>query len=141
MNNSNTIKLLFMFIFFVGCINFNSDSDSDSDDCDDISTCLLSRPSFGELDITLTINNENPTVDVVIYRGNYENRDTVQQFTASGTFYSIDLDFGTYSATALYKVGADSILAVDGDEISLDSETKCRETCWDVTDGKIDLTL
>ena len=126
-------------IFLFSCVNYFADSDDE--DCDDTSSCQLEKPKMGTLDITLTINSENQSVLVKIFNGNYENNDLVESFTAIGTEYSVDLEIGDYSVTALYKQGVDSILAVDGDEIEISSEVKCNNTCWEVSNAEVDLTL
>ena len=72
-------------------------------------------PYEGELTVKLTINNENPEVHLVIFRGKIENHDTLisEYLDESPVYYQLDAD-NYYSATARYVSGFREILAVDG---------------------------
>ena len=55
---------------------------------------------------------------------------------------SIDLEVNnTYSATASYQRGPDTILVLDESQINTSSEEFRDATCWSVSDGSVDLRL
>ena len=112
------------------------------DDCTSASgDCLYSEPEYGDLAITLTINEENPQIILNIYWGDYENEQLIISDTLSVENVIYTLPLGEYSGTVLYKEGDDLILAVDGDNISTDQEDTCEGDCWTLNDGELDLTL
>lgn len=82
--------------------------------CDEDCSCP-SGPFYGELKIKVTINDENPEVDLVIMRGRIEDADTilVETVTETKVFYEFEADL-RYSATATYRKGSKTIVAIDG---------------------------
>lgn len=130
------IRLYFLVIFTMSflilfCSVHNSGCSED---------CLTVKPEFGDLHISMTINTQNPELYLNVYQGDYDNGHLVITDTLSTDKVTYTLALGSYSATVLYKEGADSILAVDGATISADQSNDC-EDCWIVSDGYIDLTL
>ena len=109
-------------------------------DCDD---CWGFKPDSADLLIYLTIDQENPEVPIVIYRGNFEDGevdflDTARQSTY--TLYSAIDQY--YSVTAEYKVDGKTIIAVDGDVMKAKNATSsCDFECWIITDGEFSLEL
>jgi len=109
-------------------------------DCDD---CWGFKPDSADLLIYLTINQDNPEVPIVIYRGNFEDGevdflDTARQSTY--TLYSAIDQY--YSVTAEYKVDGKTIIAVDGDVMKAKNATSsCEFDCWIITDGEFSLEL
>ena len=109
-------------------------------DCDD---CWGFKPDSADLLIYLTIDQENPEVPLVIYRGNFEDGevdflDTARQSTY--TLYSAIDQY--YSVTAEYKVDGKTIIAVDGDVMKAKNATSsCEFECWIITDGEFSLEL
>ena len=104
--------------------------------------CIEQKPVFGTLHLQITINAENPTVTVTVYRGNYDDGIVVATEPFTSETGSIDLEVDdTYSATARYKRGEDTILVLDEGYISTSSEEFRDATCWSVHDGYVDLRL
>ncbi len=109
-------------------------------DCDD---CWGFKPDSADLLVYLTIDQENPEVPLVIYRGNFEDGeidflDTARQSTY--TLYSAIDQY--YSVTAEYKVDGKTIIAVDGDVMKAKNATSsCEFECWIITDGEFSLEL
>jgi hypothetical protein len=109
-------------------------------DCDD---CWGFKPDSADLLIYLTINQDNPEVPIVIYRGNFEDGevdflDTARQSTY--TLYSAIDQY--YSITAEYKVDGKTIIAVDGDVMKAkNAKSSCEFECWIITDGEFSLEL
>ncbi len=109
----------------------------------DCSECYRIKPDNGELIIQVTINNENPEVPIAIYRDKIESgririRDTVSEKTV---YIEVPLNH-YYSVQAKYKVGNDSVFAVDGERIETHRVTdQCDTTCWIIKGGRYDLRL
>ena len=109
----------------------------------DCSECYRIKPDNGELIIHVTINNENPKVPIAIYRDRIESgririRDTVSEKTV---YIEVPLNH-YYSVQAKYKVGNDSVFAVDGERIETHRVTdQCDTTCWIIKGGRYDLRL
>ena len=109
----------------------------------DCSECYRIRPDNGELIIHVTINNENPEVPIAIYRDRIESgririRDTVSEKTV---YIEVPLNH-YYSVIAEYKVGNDSVFAVDGERIKTHRVTdQCDTICWIIKGGKYDLRI
>ncbi|MBU0765432.1 MAG: hypothetical protein KJ607_11420 [Bacteroidetes bacterium] len=135
------ITAIFIFIFLAiitGCEPDYSDLDC--------SECYRIKPEWGALNVDVTINNENDSVPVIIYRGKPEDNDIEWVDTAVSKDYIIDVPIATkgryYSIAAYYKVGENTVIAVDGDEIkSVKTTTACDTTCWYISGGSIDVRL
>ena len=61
--------------------------------------------------------------------------------TLSVTEQNYTMSVGRYSGSALYLVGIDTVLAIDGDKISTDHESYCEGDCWHVDDAELNLEL
>ncbi|MCX6258037.1 MAG: hypothetical protein NTW49_09130 [Bacteroidia bacterium] len=137
------IKILFIICsialsdFFVSC-------DKAWVDCDtyNFSDCNEVEPVVGEMKIHLTINAENDSVPLVVYYGNFEDRDTAYAdiVRADTVTYSLPVNH-RYSVTAEYTSGDKHITAVDGVEMKKKSSEVCKATCWKVTGNEMDVTL
>lgn len=106
------------------------------DDC--FSSCRSNDSDFyGEIDVKVTINAENPAVVVTLYDGNFDSGTTIGSLTTTDDRVSFG-DFQSdrsYAATALYMKDGQEILAVDGGFLGV-SEDDCG-----CPTGAIDLTL
>lgn len=109
-------------------------------DCDD---CYQDKPECGPLIIYFSFNEENDSVNYIIYRGNFENRDIEYAGKATFTEEQIDVPVNEYySVEALYLKDGDTIHVVDGDRFKLKKETsECDKTCYYFKDGMIDVRL
>ena len=104
--------------------------------------CMEQKPAFGSLSLQITINAENPSVTVTVYRGDYEDENVVTTESFTSETGSIDLEVdNTYSVTASYQRGPDTILVLDEGRISTSGEEFRGATCWNVSDGSVDLRL
>lgn len=123
-----------------GC---NNDDDCDPDtEFYPPSGCDTDYPLFGDLSVRLTLNDENPSVVLEIYRDSYENgafllADTVSTESVS---YTLDLD-ETYSVAAYYKQGRKTIIAIDGDRLKRKENQECGWDCYTVKDGSVNVRL
>ena len=113
-------------------------------DCEnpDYSNCQTSIPSTGTMEIEVTINDENPKIPITIYIGNIENNQIEKLDTLIEGSKKIILPVNqTYSVTAKYKKNGATIFAVDDDKIKASSKAVCDSTCWDVSNGSVNLKL
>lgn len=111
----------------------------DEDSCTPApASCKHSRPS--EAALVIQVSNPLPVL-VRVYRGPFEEGVLVWSGPPQGNTWSLNLPLGDYSATALYVTGADSALAVDGDEVTYSSDDTCDGTCFSTDPGKVDLRL
>ena len=101
--------------------------------------CSPETPATARLSIHLS----KPLPRVVkIYRGAaYETGDLVVARTPSVQELLVELPLGSYSVTALYITGTDSILAVDGAELSYHTLDTCSKTCLVGDGGDVDLSV
>jgi len=109
----------------------------------DCSECYRTRPENGELIISVTINDENPEVPIAIYRDRIESgririKDTITEKTV---YIEVPLNH-YYSVKAEYKVGDDSVFAIDGERIKTHRiADQCDTICWIIKGGRYDLRL
>ncbi|MEQ8241647.1 MAG: hypothetical protein RIA69_20710 [Cyclobacteriaceae bacterium] len=121
---------------FIVCLMVLLAITSCDENCDDF---CPSGPLLSRLKINLTINEENPEVEVTLFRGRIERQDTVLEEVVSELVarYELDAD-GYYSATARYKKGNKEILAINGKKFSL-TEDDCG--CEKAQNYSMNLTL
>jgi hypothetical protein len=106
------------------------------------SDCVETKPKTGFLRIELTIDAQNPSVPLCVFRGDMERNDIVCQEAVTATRASYELDVDQYYAvSAQYVCGMDTILVVRGDRISAKTEEYRDATCWTVEDAKVDARL
>ena len=131
------VIICLVLIGSTGCYN-------EEENCDERpiwEDCRYDRPSEGDLIISVTINAQNPRIPISVYEDDFESGRLVFRDTLDVNEAAYILPLGYYSATAFYVVGADSILAVDGDDITAEQVEYCDEDCWEVSDADIDLRL
>ncbi|MEZ5197398.1 MAG: hypothetical protein R2764_13695 [Bacteroidales bacterium] len=98
----------------------------------DCSECYQDKPDWGPLNATITINDQNPFVPLVIYRGNIEDNDIEYIDTATSKSYWVDVPVDRYySISAKYLRGEETIFVIDGDELKTKyTETDCDQPCY-----------
>jgi len=109
-------------------------------DCND---CYGYMPDSANLIIYITIDEENDSVPITFYRGDYEDGEIDWQDTATtDEFYLYSEMNREYTVTAKYKSGEDTIIAFDQDEMFLDGAgAECGSPCFIVKGGILDLRL
>ena len=129
--------LIFFLVFLAGC---ERNEPLESFDC---ATCYQDKPDWGPLQIMVTINNDNPYVPLVIYRGDIESNDIEYMDIAYSSEYTVDVPPDKYySVTAEYKDGSKTIFAVDGDKLKMKKNIKdCDKECYYFKGGYIDVRL
>ena len=104
-------------------------------------SCEFSQPSEGGLNVSVSINLENPQVYISVYAVDYEDEALLFIDTLTHENASYTMAVGYYSATVLYISGQDTILAIDGDDITTERVEYCNESCWEVEDADLDLRM
>jgi hypothetical protein len=109
----------------------------------DCSECYRTKPDTGTLKIKITINKENESVPIVVYRNEMEKEWIRLVDTVTYEEYYIDVAINHYySVKAEYKVDGKTIFAVDGDKIRTRKITaQCDSTCWVIRGGNINVKL
>lgn len=120
-----------------------------SDDEDEKEKECESRPSDchatndyvnGRLTINVTINEENPSVTIYIYKGTVEAgtlHKKIENYTSK--VWSSYEDFGSYSAKVDYVVEGYVVTAVDSAELYTYSKEFCEGKCYYVKNGEMNL--
>jgi hypothetical protein len=125
---------LMLCLPFAACLNNNTD-------CVQSNNCQTTAPTDAGLYLKVTIDAENPAVPVAVYYGNVSDSNLYFQDTLTGSItYSVSLD-SKFSATAKYRQGAITVIAIDGDRTKLKTTNSCGDTCYDVKDASLDLRL
>lgn len=133
-------KITTVVILFVLTFSCEQDPLVFNVDCDE---CTYSKPDSADLIIDISINEENPFVPLVFYRGKIEDGVFEYADTAySEVFYVYSPVDEYYSVKAFYKKGEQTIIAVDGDKMktSLVSDV-CDYDCYIVKGGTLDVRL
>lgn len=108
--------------------------------CDE---CSFQKPDSADLIVDITINEENPFVPLVFYKGDVEDGIIEWIDTARSEIlylYSPVDEF--YSIKAFYKKGSQTIIAVDGDKLKTSRVSDvCDYDCWIVQGGTLDIRL
>ena len=139
--------LKYLFIFFVLIAAISCDADYDyvaEEDCIDYdySTCNTVEPVHEFLKINLTIDNDNPKVLLIIYKGRYESSDTLFCDSLDVAYYELLLTLDQYySVKADYLYDNKIIGAVDGTYLEKKTNIICDSTCWYTKGDKIDVRL
>jgi len=140
MRFKNYIAILLVFIVsLIGCER-ERNYGFENIDCTE---CYQKKPEWGPISITVTINDENPYVPLVVYIGDIEDNNVDWVDTAYTTDFWIDVKPDRYhSLSAKYKVGDKTVFAVDGDELKLKYTTSdCDEPCYYYKGGYFDVRL
>jgi len=109
----------------------------------DCNECYYDEPDSAYLIVDLTINDENPSVPIVIYRGNVEGEIVEYTDTAyKSTYYLYSPVNEYYSIEAKYKKGDKTIIAIDGDKLKTKHVTDvCDTDCYVIRGGFLDVRL
>jgi hypothetical protein len=137
------LKKLPVFILMISLTGFISCEEKIDFIEIDCSECYRIKPDEGSLKIRITINKENQSVPIVVYRNEMEHEWIKLVDTVTVEDYSVDVDVDhLYSVKAEYKAGGKIIYAVDGDRIRTRKiTTQCDSTCWVIRGGNINVRL
>ena len=107
------------------------------------SNCFQDKPEWVRLNVTLTVNGENPYVPLTIYIGDFEDNNIDWVDTAYSTSYWVEVRPDRYySVKAEYKDGSKRVFAIDGDKVKLrQNTTNCDVPCYYQVGGYVDVRL
>jgi hypothetical protein len=104
--------------------------------CDEDRECLPDEPQKVDFTIKLTINDENKSVPITVFIGNYDDRVAYFRDTLATESYTYSLPKDQrYSVEAVYRQNGRVILAIDDDRVSTSRSYNCDEPCWSVNTG------
>lgn len=109
----------------------------------DCSECYQDKPEWGPINVVVTINEQNPFVPLIIYRGDIEESNIEYIDTTRSMNYWVDVPVNKYySIAAKYIRDGDTIFAIDGDEIKVQyTENNCDQPCYYFKGGNMDIRL
>jgi hypothetical protein len=112
-------KLLFLSLIFTALYISCTDDD---DDCS-LFNCINGGTYEGNLNVKVTINEENPNAVVVLYKGRIEQGDTllIDTLSENSKTYEMAPEF-YYSGTVTYKDGIRQVEVVNGKYMDLAGE-------------------
>ena len=109
-------------------------------DCDE---CYYLKPDSADLIVNLTLNDENPFVPLIFYRGKVE--EGIIEWTDTSynkTLYLYSKVNEYYSVKAYYKKEGKTIIAIDGAKLNTRQVSGvCDRDCWIITGGEMDVRL
>ena len=109
----------------------------------DCFNCYEVKPQWVQLNVTLTINGENPFVPLTIYVGDFDENNIDWVDTPYSTPYWLDVAPDRYyTVKAKYRDGATTVYAIDGDNIKLRKNNgDCDVPCYYQAGGYVDVRL
>lgn len=137
------ISSIILIIIFAISLKTTGCQQEDLDFSVDCFDCLSEAPDSSSLIVYVTINDENPFVPLVFYRGDFE--DNVVDWidtTYNDTLYLYSEVGMVYSVKATYLQDGEPVLAIDGDKLRVvDGEGECYPPCFVINGGTLDLRL
>jgi hypothetical protein len=129
------LGILGMGLSTTSCLN-------NSTDCVPTGNCNTVEPTSAQLRVNVTNDQENPAVPIAVYYGDVSDsvlyfRDTL---TTGTTYDGVALN-QKYAATAKYRRGNTTIIAIDGARTKLKRTKDCGDTCYEVTNAVMHLKL
>jgi len=109
----------------------------------DCNECYGYVPDSANLIIYLTINQENPSVPVTVYKGSLEEGNIDWRDTATtNEFYLFSELNVAYTVEATYRLGNKTVVTYDGDRMHIyDGGDECGAPCYIVKGGIFDNRL
>jgi hypothetical protein len=125
----------YLLTLFSICILFTA-----CDDCAEF--CTDPKPDYADVAVKVTIDDENPTVPIVVYYGYVEEGDVFFTDTLSETktIYEFDTE-ERYAIKASYVKGDQTIFAIDGGLLTVRRNNDCDDPCFDIKNDVFDLIL
>ena len=144
MKTLHATKLLLPLLVSLMFISCKRNSQYSSVDCAsyNYSDCNTTEPLEAGLNITLTINADNPRVPITIYQGKLEDNIIALTDTVTTTKYNVLLppDY-YYTVKARYLSGHNVIYAIGGDNVKKIKNLVCDSICWSTEDGYVNVEL
>lgn len=134
------LKLFVVITIFILAFSCEQDPFVFDVDCDE---CYFPEPDTADLILKFTINDENPFVPYVLYKGNIEeaNIDWIDTAYQEKEYLPSAID-EFYSIKAFYKKGDQTLIVVDGDKLKTNyTSDVCNTECWTIKGGSLDLRI
>ena len=143
MKNMKYISSLVLISVFIVSLKITGCEQEDLDFYIDCYDCLDVAPDSADLIVYLTINEENTSVPLVFYRGDYEDNEVDWIDTAyTDTLYLYSEVGMKYSVKANYQQAGETVIAIDGDKLRVvDGEGECYPPCYVIRGGTLDVRL
>lgn len=131
------IIALVSFLFLSSCRDKYEDCTEE-----DYLNCNTIRPATANADVRVTLNAQNPTVLVRLYKGDFEKGQLVRErhYTRRNNREILNTE-ENYSITAMYFQDNDTVLVVDGGRIGIISYRMCEDRCYEARELTFDLRL
>jgi len=132
-----TLIVLIISFILLSCNTKKEDCENYTYDCNTF------EPYEWQMDIEVTINNQNRNVPIWIYEGKYNDTShLVYTDTLSISTTSVYLPLNKYYYTkAKYVVSGKNVYAIDGVFFKKYSRTVCDSNCWYIKNNKMDVRL
>ncbi len=128
--------ILFLAGNFLACEPEDWISEINCNDCYDF------KPDSAKLIVYVSIRLEQDSVPLTFYREDSEGEIDWQDTATTDEFYLYSAMGSTYTVKAEYKSGAQTIIAWDADEMTLnDYGEDCGDPCYIIKGGILDLRL
>ena len=112
---------------------------SDDENCE---CYLYEKPESYNVQLKITINDENQKVPVTVFFGKVDRKSIATELTASESVVSINLKTNhEYTYQAKYLKGSDTVYVPIKAKLSADSYVCHDDTCWRVNNTVINLKL
>ena len=107
------------------------------------SDCYGTAPDSAKLIVYVTINERYDSVPLTFYRGSYEEGEIDWLDTATTEEFLLFSEMEReYTVKATYRSGSETIIAFDGDKMTLyDAAAECGSPCYIVKGGIFDVRL
>ena len=132
---SNKVKILLLFMLFIGACEKGYITD-----CDE---CMTDEVGFVYLKIYVSDLGGNHGNTVKIYEGPVEDNKLLDEITVIGDYCSYDaVLYKDYTLTVEYLVDGKRYIAIDSSRPKVrHDESTCEEPCYYIYDNIVDLTL
>jgi len=143
MKKLNYISKAILVLLLIVSVKFSGCEQEDLDFYVDCDFCLESIPEYDTLWVFVTLNDENSSVPLEFFIGDYEDGQEDWIDTARVSEFFLVSEVGVeYSVKATYKQGDEVIVAIDGDKIRVvDGEGDCYPPCYYTRGGTLDVRL
>ncbi len=99
---------------------------------EDLSSCDSIAPEYAIVEIRCTFSDENNSIPVFVFKGNYPSADTILSDTINiNTNLPLPVN-NNYSALAVYEQGNEQHFVIDGITIKREFTTICDYKCWKI---------
>lgn len=109
----------------------------------DCSKCYENEPLVMNMNISVTINDENPQVNFTVYNGDFETGEPIFYGTTASSDYSLTVETNSYyTVVAEYCSQGRSIMSIDGKMFYYEhNASDCALECYMIYGNDFDVKL